>query len=98
MQQLLLISYVKQIQVFKIKQHLIRITFCCSSMDDVNVSMFHVSDMCLQSRKGGKIWNRYNQVPHLTQDTVWESDKYKKNQIYESQEVSIFTAGDHKAE
>ena len=48
--------------------------------------------------KVAKIWNRYNQVPQLTQDTVWESDKYKKNQIYESQEVSIFTAGDHKDE
>ena len=22
-----------------------------------------------------KIRNRYNQVPHLTQDTIWESDK-----------------------
>ena len=22
-----------------------------------------------------KIWNQYNQVPHLTQDTTWESDK-----------------------
>ena len=22
-----------------------------------------------------KIRNRYNQVPHLTQDTTWESDK-----------------------
>ena len=27
------------------------------------------------SKKGGKIRNRYNQVPHLTQDTTWESDK-----------------------
>ena len=25
-------------------------------------------------RKGAKIRNRYNQVPHLTQDTTWESD------------------------
>ena len=23
-----------------------------------------------------KIRNRYNQVPHLTQDTTWKSDKY----------------------
>ena len=29
-----------------------------------------------------KIRNRYNHVPHLTQDTVWESDKYtRKHQI-----------------
>ena len=26
-------------------------------------------------RKGAKIRNRYNQVPHLTQDTTWESNK-----------------------
>ena len=33
-----------------------------------------------QSKKKAKIKNRYNQVPHLTQDTVWESDKkHKKN-------------------
>ena len=26
-------------------------------------------------RKHGKIRNQYNQVPHLTQDTTWESNK-----------------------
>ena len=26
-------------------------------------------------RKMAKIRNRYNQVPHLTRDTTWESDK-----------------------
>ena len=26
--------------------------------------------------KKANIRNRYNQVPHLTQETVWESDKY----------------------
>ena len=26
--------------------------------------------------KRAKIRNRYNQVPHLTQDTTWESDKH----------------------
>ena len=31
----------------------------------------------------------YNQLPHLTQDTIWESDKNtRKHQIQESQEVS----------
>ena len=29
-------------------------------------------------RKKAKIWNQYNQVPHLTQDTVWKSDKKHK--------------------
>ena len=42
--------------------------------------------------------NRYNQVPHLIQDTTWESDKNtRKHHIQESQEVSPFPAGDHKA-
>ena len=41
--------------------------------------------------KGAKIRNRYNQVPHLTQDT----DGKVTN---ESQEVRPFSAGDHKAQ
>ena len=38
----------------------------------------------------------YNQVPHLTQDTTWKSDK-NTNIAKKSQEVSPFPAGDHKA-
>ena len=26
-------------------------------------------------RKTAKVPNQYNQIPHLTQDTTWESDK-----------------------
>ena len=71
-------NYVKQIQVLKIK--LFRITFRCSSMNDVKASKCYVSAMCMQCKVGkeSKFWNRYNQVPHLTQDTIWESDKYTK--------------------
>ena len=48
--------------------------------------------------KKAKIRNRYNQVPHLTQDTTWESDKNtRKHHLQESQEVSPFPAVDHKA-
>ena len=44
-----------------------------------------------------KIRNRHNQVPHLTQDTTWGSDKNdKKHHIQESQDTSPFPAGDHK--
>ena len=39
---------------------------------------------------------RYNQVPHLTKDTTWESNKNTIN-INKSQEVSPFPAGDRKA-
>ena len=46
--------------------------------------------------KDAKIRNRYNQVPHLTQDI---NGKVTNSQLYttnESQEVSPFPAGDHK--
>ena len=59
---------------------LIRITFRCSSMDYVKASMLHVSDMCMLCKvgKGANVWIRYNQLPHLTLDTIRESDKYTK--------------------
>ena len=85
------------------KIKLFRITFRCSSMDDVKASKCYVSDMCMQCKVGkeSKFWNRYNQVPYMTQDTIWESEKYTKTldtrEIQESQEVSHFLAGDHKA-
>ena len=45
-----------------------------------------------------EIRDRYNQVPHLTQGTTWESDKNtRKHHIQESQEVTPFPAGDYKA-
>ena len=48
-------------------------------------------------RKVAKIRNRYNQVPHLTQDTTGESGIIQSNIKNERQEVSPFPAGDHKA-
>ena len=48
--------------------------------------------------KKANIRNRYNQASHLTHDTTWESDiNTIKHHIQESQEVSPFPAGDHKA-
>ena len=41
----------------------------------------------IKVRKAAKIRNRYNQVPHLTQDTTWERDK-NTNITNKSQEVS----------
>ena len=40
-----------------------------------------------------------NQVPHLTRDIIWESDKKntRKYHTQGSQEVSPFPADDHKA-
>ena len=34
--------------------------------------------------KTAKIRNRYNQVPHLIKDTLWESDKKKTSDTKES--------------
>ena len=39
----------------------------------------------------------YNQVLHLTQDTNGKVKNSQKNTTNESQEVSPFPAGDHKA-
>ena len=46
-------------------------------------------------KKKAKIRNQYNLIPHLTHDTVWESDKHH---IQESKEVSPFPAGGNMAE
>ena len=50
-----------------------------------------------QVSKGAKIRNRYNQVPHLTQDTNGKVKNSQLDTTNESQEVSPFQAGDHKA-
>ena len=47
--------------------------------------------------KGAKIRSRYNQVPHLTQDTNGKVTNSQLETTNESQEVSPFPAGDHKA-
>ena len=47
--------------------------------------------------KGAKIRNRYNQVPHLTQDTNGKVTNSQFDTTDKSQEVSPFPAGDHKA-
>ena len=48
--------------------------------------------------KGTKIRTRYNQVPHLTQDTNGKVTNSKLDTTNESQMVSPFPAGDHKAQ
>ena len=51
----------------------------------------------LKVNKGAKIRNRYNQVPHLTQDGNGKVTNSQLDTTNESQEVSTFPAGDHKA-
>ena len=55
-----------------------------------------ISFLCKVS-KGAKIRKRYNQVQHLTQDTNGTVTNSQLDTTNESQEVSPFQAGDHKA-
>ena len=48
-------------------------------------------------RKRAKIRNQNNQVPHLTQDTNGKVTNSQLDITNESQEISPFPAGDHKA-
>ena len=70
---------------------------CEEGINGDNMDMLRMYRDMKVSKKA-KIRNQYNQVPHLTQDTTWESDKNtRKHHIQECQEVSPFPAGDHKA-
>ena len=51
----------------------------------------------LKVRKRAKIRNQYNQAPHLTQDTNEKVITSQLDITNESQEVTPFPAGDHKA-
>ena len=55
----------------------------------------HVTDNKVRQR--AKIKNQYNQTPHLTQDTNGKVTTSQLDIINESQEVSPFPSGDHKA-
>ena len=52
--------------------------------------------MATKVSKGAKIKNRYNQVPHLTQDTNGKGTNSQLDTTNECQEVSHFPTGDHK--
>ena len=52
---------------------------------------------CMEVRKRANIRNRYNQVPHLTQDTIRKVTNTKLDITNEGQEVSPSPAGDLNA-
>ena len=56
-----------------------------------------ISSQIKKVRKRTKIRNRYNQAPHLTQDTNGKVTTSQIDITNENQEVSPFPAGDHKA-
>ena len=69
-----------------------------ASKEDDTAGFFLIMGVKMKVSKGAKTRNRYNQVPHLTQDT---NGKVTNSQLYttnESQEVRPFPAGDHKAQ
>ena len=58
---------------------------------------YHTPYNVIKVSKVAKIRSRYNQVPHLTQDTNGKVTNSQLDTTNESQEVSPFPAGDHKA-
>ena len=56
-------------------------------------SIYHI-----KVSKSAKIRNRYNQVPHLTNDTNGKATNSQLDTTKESQKISPFPAGDHKAQ
>ena len=52
--------------------------------------------MWIKVSKGAKIRNRYNQLPHQTQDTNGKVTYSQLDTTNESQEAIPFSAGDHK--
>ena len=57
------------------------------------------TDSCVRvERKAKMTSNRYNEVPYLNRNTIWKSDRNtRKHNTQMSQEVSPFSACDHKA-
>ena len=73
--------------------------FSCNVFCDVSKAFDRVwhKGLLFKVSKGAKISNRYNQVPHLTKDTNGKVTNSQLDTANESQDVSPFPAGDHKA-
>ena len=77
-----------------------------SSLSNININrIFSMGENYAETKakelrkvsKGAKIRNRYNQVPHLTQDTNGKVTNSQLDTTNESQEVSPLPAGDQEA-
>ena len=73
------------------------ICMVCHHQDRCALEMFEMLLHVHKVRKRTKIRNHYNQVPHLTQDINGKVRNSLLDITNESQEVSPFPAGDHKA-
>ena len=63
----------------------------------ISFPKYHNLRVSIKVSKGAKIRNWYNQVPHLTQDTNGKVTNSQLGTTNESQTVSPFPVGDHKA-
>ena len=63
---------------------------------DDTLESFYLPMIAIQISKGAKIRNRYNQAPHLTQDTNGKVTNSQLDTTNESQEVSPFPFGKHQ--
>ena len=63
----------------------------------MNNKIFDQTEIRAIVRNGAKIRNRHNQAPHLTQDTNGKVTNSQLDTTTESQEFSLFPAGDHNA-
>ena len=70
--------------------------FACFT-DLKNFYIHNIAPIPTKVRNRAKIRDRYNQAPHLTQDTNGKVTTSQFNIINESQGVNPFPAGDHKA-
>ena len=74
---------------------------CCllKHIGDITYVFWFMHQVCIICKvsNGAKIRNRYNQVPHLTQDTNGKVTNAQLDTTNESQEVSPFPAVGHKA-
>ena len=66
--------------------------FHVSPSHQITIFMHQPTD---KVRKTARIRNRYNQEPHLSQDTKRESNKITINNTKKSQEVNPYPSGDH---
>ena len=76
-----------------------KLPFCVISIPNSNFIVIVVKLYTIYTKvsKGAKVRNRYNQVPHLTQDTNGKMTNSQLDTTNESPEVSPFPTGDHKA-
>ena len=70
--------------------------FTCLT-DLKNLYLHNIAPIPTKVRNRAKIRNRYNQAPHLTQDTNGKVTTSQLDIISESPGVNPFPAGDHKA-